>query len=80
METTNATSDQTGKMDRMSEKLSSAVDSAKDQYSKFRDKAVASASATDSAIREHPYQSLGIAFALGLLIGVLVNRRSQSED
>jgi ElaB/YqjD/DUF883 family membrane-anchored ribosome-binding protein len=29
----------------------------------------------DQVIREHPYQTLGIAFALGALIGVLVNRR-----
>lgn len=29
----------------------------------------------DQVIREHPYQSIGIAFAAGLLIGVLVNRR-----
>ena len=29
----------------------------------------------DQAIRQHPYQSLGIAFAAGALIGVLVHRR-----
>src|SRR5689334_12577890 len=29
----------------------------------------------DQVIREHPYQSLGVAFAMGALIGVLVNRR-----
>jgi ElaB/YqjD/DUF883 family membrane-anchored ribosome-binding protein len=29
----------------------------------------------DQTIREHPYESAGIAFALGALIGVLVNRR-----
>jgi ElaB/YqjD/DUF883 family membrane-anchored ribosome-binding protein len=29
----------------------------------------------DQVIRQHPYQSLGIAFAIGTLIGVLVNRR-----
>jgi ElaB/YqjD/DUF883 family membrane-anchored ribosome-binding protein len=30
--------------------------------------------ATDRAIRDNPYASLGIAFGIGLLIGVLVNR------
>jgi ElaB/YqjD/DUF883 family membrane-anchored ribosome-binding protein len=39
------------------------------------DKAVAGAKATDHAIREHPYESLGIAFGLGILIGVLIIRR-----
>lgn len=29
----------------------------------------------DRVIRSHPYQSLGVAFAVGALIGVLVNRR-----
>jgi ElaB/YqjD/DUF883 family membrane-anchored ribosome-binding protein len=30
--------------------------------------------ATDRAIRDNPYASIGVAFGLGLLIGVLVNR------
>lgn len=32
---------------------------------------------TDESIREHPYQSLAIALGLGLLIGVLLGRRSK---
>lgn len=35
----------------------------------------AAASKTDAAIREHPYAALGVAFALGVLIGVLATRR-----
>jgi ElaB/YqjD/DUF883 family membrane-anchored ribosome-binding protein len=31
--------------------------------------------AADSVIRDHPYQSLGIAFGVGVLIGVLVARK-----
>jgi ElaB/YqjD/DUF883 family membrane-anchored ribosome-binding protein len=31
--------------------------------------------ATDRYIREYPYQSLGLAFGVGMLLGVLVNRR-----
>jgi ElaB/YqjD/DUF883 family membrane-anchored ribosome-binding protein len=80
MEATNATFNETGKMQTISDKLSCAVEAAKDQYARVRDRAVASASATDTTIREHPYQSLGIAFALGLLIGVLANRGSARED
>ena len=30
---------------------------------------------TDHNVREHPYESIGIAFGLGLLIGVLVTRK-----
>ena len=33
------------------------------------------AKAADRVIREHPYQTIGLAFGLGLLIGVLARRR-----
>ncbi|HEX3798275.1 MAG TPA: DUF883 family protein [Verrucomicrobiae bacterium] len=56
-------------------KLSAALDSAKETARKLQDKTVAGAKATDRVIRDHPYQSIGIAFGLGLLIGVLVNRK-----
>jgi ElaB/YqjD/DUF883 family membrane-anchored ribosome-binding protein len=38
-------------------------------------KAIAGAKAADHAIREHPYESLGLALGMGLLVGVLVGRR-----
>jgi len=53
-------------------RLSAAMQSAKNN---IQEKTAASARATDQAIRQHPYESLGIAFGLGLLIGVLINRR-----
>jgi ElaB/YqjD/DUF883 family membrane-anchored ribosome-binding protein len=56
-------------------KLSSALDAARETARKLQDKTVAGAKATDKVIREHPYQSIGIAFGVGLLIGVLVNRK-----
>ena len=56
-------------------KLSAALDSAKETARKLQEKTVAGAKATDKVIREHPYQSIGIAFGVGLLIGVLVNRK-----
>jgi ElaB/YqjD/DUF883 family membrane-anchored ribosome-binding protein len=34
------------------------------------------AKAADRTVREHPYQTMGFAFGLGLLIGVLATRRS----
>ena len=38
-------------------------------------KAVERAKAADKVIREHPYPTIGVAFGLGLLIGVLVSRK-----
>jgi ElaB/YqjD/DUF883 family membrane-anchored ribosome-binding protein len=37
--------------------------------------AVQRAKAADRVIRDHPYQTIGLAFGLGLLIGVLARRR-----
>ena len=36
-----------------------------------RQRAIAGAKTTDRVVREHPYQSLGIIFGLGVLVGVL---------
>jgi len=56
-------------------RLAASLEGAKTNFHKIEDKALAGAKATDRIIREHPYQSLGAAFGLGLLIGVLVTRR-----
>ena len=56
-------------------RLSSAIESAKATYHRLEEKAVAGAKATDKVIREHPYESLGVSFGLGLLVGVLVTRK-----
>jgi len=57
-------------------RLAAALESAQESCESLQEKAIAGAKATDRAIREHPYQSLGAALAVGLLIGVLVNRRN----
>ncbi len=56
-------------------RLTAALESAKATCVRLEEKAIAGAKATDKVIREHPYQSIGIAFGIGLLIGVLVNRK-----
>lgn len=56
-------------------RLASSLQSARAGMHRLEEKAVEGAKATDKLIREHPYQSLGIAFAAGLLIGVLVSRK-----
>ncbi len=45
-------------------------------YTGARKKVVAGAKYTDEAIRANPYQSLAIALGAGLLVGVLLGRRS----
>ena len=46
-------------------------------YAGARQKVVAGAKCTDEAIRANPYQSLAIALGAGLLVGVLLGRRSK---
>ncbi len=46
-------------------------------YACTRDKVVAGAKCTDRAIRANPYQSLAIAAGAGLLLGVILGRRSK---
>src|SRR5437870_2084368 len=58
-------------------KLRSALDRARETCGTLQEKTKAAARATDSAVRENPYQSIGIAFGIGLLIGVLVNYQSR---
>jgi ElaB/YqjD/DUF883 family membrane-anchored ribosome-binding protein len=63
----------------LKDRLSSALDSAKTTYHRIQENTVAGAKVADKTIREHPYRSIGIAagvaFGLGLLIGMLTGRR-----
>lgn len=52
-----------------------AMASARNAYQTGKEKAIAGAEATDVAIRENPYTSIGIAFGVGLLIGILARRK-----
>src|ERR1700709_2509263 len=63
------------KAQAMRERLAEAMDSAREACRKLEAKAAAGAKATDKVIREHPYQSIGVAFGIGMLIGVLVTRK-----
>ncbi len=57
------------------ERLAAALEVAKETRRKLEERAVAGVRATDRVIREHPYQSIGVAFGVGMLIGVLMNRK-----
>src|SRR5262245_31345863 len=57
------------------ERLATALEAAKETGRKLEERARAGARAADELIRENPYQSIGIAFGVGLIFGVLINRR-----
>ena len=44
-----------------------------------REKVVTYARATDRSIRENPYQAIGIALGVGVLVGMLLSRNNRSN-
>ena len=56
-------------------RLAAALEAARETGRKLQEQTIAGARVTDRVIREHPYQSIGLAFGIGLLIGVLINRK-----
>jgi ElaB/YqjD/DUF883 family membrane-anchored ribosome-binding protein len=58
------------------ELLKDSANGAKMTVRRLEEKAVDGAKATDRVIREHPYQTIGIAFGVGMLVGWLVTRKS----
>jgi len=57
------------------ERLSQTLESAKATCRRIEERAIEGAKASDKVIRAHPYESIGVAFGIGLLIGVLVARK-----
>ena len=71
-----ATAGQAGeKLSEVRSRLATALESAKGTCDGLQDKTAAAARATDRCIRDHPYETIGVAFGLGLLVGVLIGRR-----
>jgi ElaB/YqjD/DUF883 family membrane-anchored ribosome-binding protein len=71
-----ATADVAGeKVGEARNRLSAALERAKEIAGNVRDKAVAGAKITDQTIRENPYQSIAIGVGVGALIGYLAARR-----
>lgn len=58
------------------ERLSAALEQGRVAWGTVQERAVAGAKATDQVIRTHPYESIGIAFGVGALIGFLLTRRN----
>ena len=63
------------KLAELRERLSDAIESAKVAARRLEEKTIAAAKATDRCIRDHPYQTMGIVFGLGVIIGLLARRR-----
>jgi len=57
------------------ERLATALQAATETRRRLEARAREGMKATDRVVREHPYQSIGVAFGVGLLVGVLINRR-----
>ena len=55
-------------------KLDAATEKAKEVCKRLQEQTVTAAKATDKAVHEHPYQAIGIAFGVGLLIGMVAAR------
>ena len=71
-----ATADDVGDQAREARtRLTNALKAARDSIEEAEEKVIAGAKIADKTIRQHPYESLGIAFGVGLLIGVLVTRK-----
>ena len=71
-----ATKDVVGdKAHEVRQRLANGLEAARRTCRRLEEKAIEGAKAADRTIREHPYQSIGAAFGVGLLIGVLVTRK-----
>jgi ElaB/YqjD/DUF883 family membrane-anchored ribosome-binding protein len=71
-----ATADVAGeKVGEARKRLAAALERGKEIAGCVRDKAVEGAKAADEAVREHPYQAIGIALGVGALVGFFVARR-----
>jgi ElaB/YqjD/DUF883 family membrane-anchored ribosome-binding protein len=61
------------------ERLAGALERARETGAELQEFTIASARAAaeraDTAIRDHPYESIGVAFGIGVLVGVLVARK-----
>lgn len=76
----NATADVAGdKVANARKRLAAALENSKEVYGRVREKAIEGAKATDRAVHEHPYQAIGVAVGVGVLLGFLIGRRGSRD-
>lgn len=65
----------TGKAAETKARVKEAIKQAKRTCEELEERALGSAKAADRVIRDHPYETVGIALAAGLIIGILFGRK-----
>ena len=71
-----ATADQAGeKATEVRERLNAVLNSANTACQRLEARATASVESSDKLVRDHPYESIGVAFGVGVLLGLLLGRR-----
>jgi ElaB/YqjD/DUF883 family membrane-anchored ribosome-binding protein len=58
-------------------RLKSALAAAGETCARVKAKAIDGAKATDKLVRDNPWQSVGVAFGVGALLGYLLSRRNR---
>jgi len=56
-------------------RLNSSLESARHNFEHLQAQAAEKAKQADEVIRTHPYESVGIAFGVGVLLGTVLGRR-----
>ena len=75
-----ATADVAGeKVGEARNRLTAALERAKEIAGNVRDKAVAGAKVTDQTIRENPYQAIAIGIGVGAILGYILARRCSRD-
>jgi ElaB/YqjD/DUF883 family membrane-anchored ribosome-binding protein len=76
-----ATADVAGeKVGEARKRLAAVLERGKEVYDQVRDKAVDGVRVTDQAVRENPYQAMGIALGVGAIVGFLVAGRCSRDS
>lgn len=57
-------------------RLNAALEAGMESYEQIQEKVVRGAKIADKTVRDHPYQSMAIAFGVGAVIGYLISRRN----
>jgi ElaB/YqjD/DUF883 family membrane-anchored ribosome-binding protein len=71
-----ATADQAGeKATEVRERLNAVLHSANEACQRLEARATAGVESTDKLVRDHPYESIGVAFGVGVLLGLVLGRR-----
>ena len=57
------------------ERLSAAMNTAKETGRRLQERTAAGAQTTDRMIQAHPYKSIGVALGVGFVVGIMLNRK-----